>query len=1291
MHYVTAFKKGIYLPLFLALAGALLFLQPALILAAGGDRDTGFTTGTGFDGTVTEIVRQQDGKLLVSGVFTTYNGANQGKLARLNPDGTLDNTFAPTINGQINAIALQADGKIVLGGQFTQVNATPITGVARLNPNGTVDTTFNVGAGTDAAAVADVSIAVDGKIYVAGAFSTISTTARVNLARLNITGTVDTGFTVGTSTGANPVRRVVPQSDGRVLIAGNFNSYQGSPVASGVARLEANGSLDATFNAPTDLSGAVINLVLDQSGRAVAVGAFAKGIVRLDNSGALDNTFNPATGVPLGTGALAVAIQSNGKIVVGGLFASFNGQTTGNLVRLNADGTNDATFPTNSGANSFVSALVVQPDGKVVAGGDFTSYGGVASGRIVRLLPEPGTLSFSANNFNVTEGATATITVNRTGGSDNAVSARISVTNQTAALGADFLRRDGQLDTGFTASGPFTGTVLAIARQADGKILVGGSFFRTGQNPNTTRDFLLRLEADGTLDPTFEFGPGNDVSFNNPVETIVIQPDGKILVGGSFTRVAGGGTDLYGRIVRLNPNGSVDTSFRPSVQFAAGATAGGNPLSINDIVLQPDGKILVGGNFTQFAGANRNRIVRLNEDGTIDPTFVPNNDVNAGANNNEVKVIAVQPDGRILIGGNFSRVSSPATDNRFRIARLTISGTLDTSFAPGGNIGDNTVEEIVVQPDGKILVGGSFTNAGPNGLTRLNLDGSFDSAFNGSLGVGFSSGVNAVELQPDGKILVGGIFRSVTTGAGTFIAPSIARINPTGSFDNTFNPGTGITGTIPFPGDPNVRQGIYAIDLLPDGKLLAGGVFTTYNTIARTGVVRVYGDLFVSWAAGDTAPKSVEIPTVDDALIEGSETFRVTLNNIVGLTISPLPTATVTILDNDAGITLTSAPNPSVYGQNVVFTATITPTLATGSVSFYDDGNLLGTSPVASGIATFTTNALTVGSHPITATYSGDTQYNAANSNTVNQVVTQANPVITITSAPNPSLDGETVFFTVTVTPTATGTITVTEGATVLFSGSLTDSKVNFSYVFTAGTHVITATYSGDANVAAGTSAQYTQTTTCSYVLTSATDNGSGTVCGTLSYALNQAASSNQPVTITLPANLNITGGLPTVTPTAAIVIQGGCTANAGQGTPQTVISSTSASIGITLTNNMTLKGVKMTGFSGYAVKMTGTNNTLSCSWIGTDDGTTAKPNGNGVWIGGSDNKLGVSGDSTSGVVVSGNTGVGVNVVGGVNNVANGLTVGYAGDRTTPLLNSGGGVRVLLGGQLKFGVGNRIS
>ncbi len=216
---------------------------------------------------------------------------------------------------------------------------------------------------------------------------------------------------------------------------------------------------------------------------------------------------------------------------------------------------------------------------------------------------------------------------------------------------------------------------------------------------------------------------------------------------------------------------------------------------------------------------------------------------------------------------------------------------------------------------------------------------------------------------------------------------------------------------------------------------------------------------------------------------------------------------------------------------------------------------------------------------------------------------------------------------------------------------------------------------------------------TCSFSVTNSTDDGSGTSCGTLSYALKQVTIYAAPVTITLPAQITFTGPMPVVTPTATVTLAGSCTDNNGRGTPETKIiaGSGAGSNALTLTNNMAVSGVAITGFSGYALNITGNNNTVSCSWLGRVDGTSATANGGGVRLAGSNNKLGLVNQPLSGNLISGNTGVGVQVESGSKgNTAYYNLIGYTADRSGPLRNGSGAVKVLAGGQLNFGPYNRL-
>ena len=224
-------------------------------------------------------------------------------------------------------------------------------------------------------------------------------------------------------------------------------------------------------------------------------------------------------------------------------------------------------------------------------------------------------------------------------------------------------------------------SVEAIAVQSDGKILIGGQF---STYAGTARQYVARLNSDGSLDTTFNSSSGA----NNSVYAIAVQSDGKILIGGDFTAYAG---KTRQRIARLNSNGSLDTTFNSS----SGANGG-----VYAIAVQSDGKILIGGEFTAYAGTTRQGIARLNSNGSLDTTF----DSSSGVDY-VVIAIAVQSDGKILIGGQFSTY---AGTTRQSVARLNSNGSLDTTFdsSSGAN---NAVVAIAVQSDGKILIGGWFT------------------------------------------------------------------------------------------------------------------------------------------------------------------------------------------------------------------------------------------------------------------------------------------------------------------------------------------------------------------------------------------------------------------------------------------------------------------------------------------------------------------------------------------------------------------------------------------------------
>lgn len=264
--------------------------------------------------------------------------------------------------------------------------------------------------------------------------------------------------------------------------------------------------------------------------------------------------------------------------------------------------------------------------------------------------------------------------------------------------GADNATAVGDLDTNFAPDiFNYPGSIRVTAFQADGKMLVGGFFKRVNGEDHFN---LIRFNTNGSVDSGFA------PKIGETVYTIAVQPDGKILIGGNFTRVNGVGRN---RIARLNADGSLDTTFNPG---------GGTDNTVFSITLQPDGKIVVGGFFTRFNGTNRNNIIRLNSDGSLDTNF------NLFLENTGFIITTfLLSDGKILVGG-FYQLSGDL--NFSTILRLNSDGSPDSSFNFGGSGGNSTVRDIKLQPDGKILISGNFTayNGTPRGrVARLNADG----------------------------------------------------------------------------------------------------------------------------------------------------------------------------------------------------------------------------------------------------------------------------------------------------------------------------------------------------------------------------------------------------------------------------------------------------------------------------------------------------------------------------------------------------------------------------------------
>ncbi len=360
---------------------------------------------------VNAIVVQDDGAVVLGGAFTSIGGITRNRIARIHPNGGLDVDFDPNAGGTVHALALDSNGRIVLGGQFTNVGGQARNRLARLHPNGSLDTlSLNLNANVNGLAVQQRE---DGEVILAtGSFQVnIGTTMLRRLVRILPDGTPDPAWS-GIGPGFDGHALLVDGAGG-VLVGhagGTIGFWYGTTLAdryterAGIARIGPDDTIDTTFpyldgdatavaGSSAPVHSTVRALAADGSGRIYLGGSFQttfgnggpvrRWLARLDADGTIDTDFAPA----LSSNVLAIAIQSDGRPIIGGGFTTVDGQTRNRIARLHADtagtGFLDTTFDPNASGN--VNALAIQANGRVVLGGAFTTVGGQTRNRLARL------------------------------------------------------------------------------------------------------------------------------------------------------------------------------------------------------------------------------------------------------------------------------------------------------------------------------------------------------------------------------------------------------------------------------------------------------------------------------------------------------------------------------------------------------------------------------------------------------------------------------------------------------------------------------------------------------------------------------------------------------------------------------------------------------------------------------------------------------------------------------------------------------------------------------------------
>ncbi|SHH21439.1 delta-60 repeat domain-containing protein/Por secretion system C-terminal sorting domain-containing protein [Chryseolinea serpens] len=535
-------------------------------LNADGSVDNTFSIGTGVDILVNALMQRPDGEIFVGGFIEQFNGAAAYDMVLLNLNGSRDLSFDTNLgfNGRVNDFELLADGKIVVCGDFSTYNGVKRIAVARLNGDGTLDTDFDAGE-LSATALSTVLVHPDGRIFVGGSFNSLKGKEYHSLVALTANGAVDPNFKDGLGASAL-VTNLALAPDNKILATGGFTSYNGV-TRERIARVHADGSLDESFNTNDTyhFDDQVTAVAVQSDGKIIAGGDFTSylgkarnKIVRINEDGSLDETF--AVGKGFNYSFNDLIIQPDNKILVAGQFWAYQGEQHQRLIRLNPDGGVDNTLAAGTGFDGGVFSMALQNDGKILVGGYFSNYNGVPREKIARLLPG-GILD---PTFDATLAFDQEIEVLAVQG-DGKILAGGSFTkvNGNGANHIVRLNADGTVDNTFLKGSGVTDRVFALAVQPDGKILAGGTF---SSYNGTAVSNIVRLNSDGTIDNTFNSGSGFDLG----VYKIVLQPDDKILVGGYFTKYNG---NTHKNIVRLNADGTVDATFDAGTGFDGAVNA----------------------------------------------------------------------------------------------------------------------------------------------------------------------------------------------------------------------------------------------------------------------------------------------------------------------------------------------------------------------------------------------------------------------------------------------------------------------------------------------------------------------------------------------------------------------------------------------------------------------------------------------------------------------------------------------------------------------------------------------
>ena len=954
-------------------------------LNPGGSFDFGFNLAP--DGVVRCLALRADGTIIVGGDFATLAGQPRSHLGRLLSDGSLDTNFNAGADGSVESLAVQPDGAILVGGSFATLNGQPCPRLGRLNANGTLDAAFNPGPNSD---VLSLAVQPDGRILVGGAFTSLGGQPRSYLGRLNSGGSLDTSFNPGAD---NSVTCLALETDGRIIVGGTFGTLGGVPL-NGLGRLNPNGTADLSF---VPGGGPVYALALQKDGGVVVGGGFSMlagqprvGIGRLTATGpATENLAFDSSNVTWLRAGLGTEIWR----------ATFELSTNGSTWAALGDGSRitggwqltGLVIPTNSivrargfavGGSWFVETvaglpvLTSQPvsltnNATTTASFSVTAYGGIplsyqwlkngvslndggnVSGAHTAALTLTNVLGADAGGYSVIlSNATGSITslvagltvvdplltsqpqpVSQTKNAGQAVTFSVTALG-TAPLGFQWLRNGTNLNDAGNLSGAQTPSLVLTN--------VVGSNAGTYQAivSNAWGSVTSQVATLTVVDPFIATNPASQAVQGGQAAAFSVTAAGAQPLSYqwrrngapvpnatntslNFSSAQGTNAGFYDVVVTSTFGSATSTMAALTVNLAAvdGFNPGANQVAA--LAVQPDGKVLVGVGPAVQGGVTS--LLRFDPGGALDPGFNP------GIVPAAINALAVQPDGEILVAGyaaSFQRVLS--------LWRLNADGSADTVFTNNFNPNiDGTFYSLALQPDGRILAGGGFTISKPavwTNLARINSDGTLDTNFI----AGANSTIYSLAVQPNGAIVIGGNFATLSGQAHT----RLGRFNNDGTLDTNFN--------------ATANSTVQCLLVQPDGKLLVGGLFTTLDgqSINHLGRLNLDGTLDSSFNPNaNSTVYSLALQTDGKVLVAGSFTV-----------LSGLARSRIGRLNPDGSLDLTFDPGAggtvyslAVQGDGAILAGGEFATL--GGVARTNLGRLLNTDPATQSL---TANASSV-------------------------------------------------------------------------------------------------------------------------------------------------------------------------------------------------------------------------------------------------------------------------------------------------------------------------------------------